>query len=83
MKNANLETVHIRRSVGMTKPQIRAATARATYSVDEAAAKLGLNRNSAYAGVKAGTIPSIRVGGRLLVPKAMLDRMLGTEDPTP
>ncbi len=66
----------------MTKRQIRAATARATYSVDEAAAKLGVNRNSAYAGVRAGTIPSIRVGGRLLVPKAILDRMLGIEEGT-
>jgi excisionase family DNA binding protein len=64
----------------MKKRQIRAATARATYSVDEAAAKLGLNRNSAYAGVKSGAIPSIRVGGRLLVPKAPLDRMLGIEE---
>jgi excisionase family DNA binding protein len=49
---------------------------RLTYTVDEVAARLGLNRNTAYAAVKDGTIPALRVGRRLLVPRAALDKML-------
>ena len=45
-------------------------------SVTETAYLLGLSRNATYQGVQSGAIPSIRVGKRILVPKAALDRML-------
>lgn len=45
-------------------------------SVTETAYLLGLSRNSTYQGVQSGAIPSIRVGKRILIPKAALDRML-------
>lgn len=47
-----------------------------TYTVDEAAALLGIGRNGAYLGVRLKQIPSIRIGKRILIPKAALDRML-------
>jgi excisionase family DNA binding protein len=47
-----------------------------TYSVAEAAQRLGLNRDTAYRAVHSGTIPSLRIGGRLLIPRAALDKML-------
>lgn len=47
-----------------------------TYTVDEAAELLGIGRNGAYEGVRSGQIPSIRIGKRILVPKAALERML-------
>lgn len=50
---------------------------RAVYTVMEAAALLGLGRNSTYERINRGEIPSIRLGKRLLVPKAALERMLG------
>ncbi len=50
----------------------------ATITVPEAAKKLGIGRNQAYEGVKAGEIPSIRIGGRILVPRAALERLLET-----
>jgi excisionase family DNA binding protein len=56
-----------------------------TISVDEAAAALGINRGTAYQGVRDGDIPSIRVGRRIRVPVAALSRMLnglGITDPT-
>ena len=53
-------------------------TGRLTYTVDEASKMLGLSRNSAYEGVARGDIPSIRVGRRLIIPKAALDRLLET-----
>ena len=47
-----------------------------TYTIEEAGILLGIGRNSAYKGVKAGEIPSITIGGRKLVPKAALDAKL-------
>lgn len=48
-----------------------------TYTVEEAAKILGIGRASAYEAVHRGDIPSIRIGDRILVPKAALDWMLG------
>jgi len=42
----------------------------------ETARILGLGRNAVYAAAHRGDIPTVRIGGRLLVPKAALDRML-------
>lgn len=52
-----------------------------TLSVEEAAVVLGIGRNQAYEGVRTGEIPSIRIGKRLLVPKAALERMLAEAKP--
>ncbi len=49
---------------------------RLTYTVAEAGQLLGISRGSAYEGAKSGEIPVLKIGGRLLVPKAALDRML-------
>ena len=49
---------------------------RRTYEVEEAGVKLGIARNQAYEAAKNGELPTIRIGKRLLVPKAVLDRML-------
>lgn len=55
-------------------------TVRPTLSVDETARLLGVGRATAYAAVKAGDIPSIRIGRRLLVPTAALRRLLMLDD---
>ena len=47
-----------------------------TCTVDEAAKQLGIGRNHAYSACKSGDIPTIRIGKRILVPQAALDRML-------
>ena len=49
---------------------------RLTYTVAEAGELLGISRGSAYEAAKTGDIPVLKIGGRLLVPKAVLDRML-------
>ena len=54
-------------------------TTRQTYTIAETGRLLGIGRNQAYAAAKAGEIPTIRVGKRLLVPKAALDRLLAGE----
>ena len=53
---------------------------RLTYTVEEAAGIVGVGRSAAYAAVHAGDIPSVRVGRKLLVPKAALKRMLGVSN---
>jgi excisionase family DNA binding protein len=47
-----------------------------TMSVAEAAEILGIGRNAAYEAVKTGQIPAIKIGKRILVPRAALDRLL-------
>jgi excisionase family DNA binding protein len=49
---------------------------RLTLTVEEAARLLGISRAFAYEAVNAGSIPSIRIGRRILVPKAALERLL-------
>lgn len=57
---------------------------RDTLTVDEAAARLGIGRNAAYDAIHRGELPALRIGRRLLVPRAALERMLdGASDRTP
>ena len=51
---------------------------RATLSVVEAARIMGVSKNVAYEAVRRGEIPSIRLGGRILVPRTALERLLET-----
>ena len=44
--------------------------------MEQAATKLGISRHSAYEAVRRGEIPTIRIGRRVLVPKASLERLL-------
>jgi excisionase family DNA binding protein len=53
-----------------TAPERRAVT------LDEAAVLLRISRGSAYQAAKTREIPTIRIGRRLLVPLAALERML-------
>ena len=51
---------------------------RKTLSVEQAGKVLGLSRASAYVAAQTGDIPTIRIGRRLLVPKAALERLLAS-----
>ncbi len=56
---------------------------RKTVTVKEAATLLGIGRDTAYAAVRDGTLPSIRLGKRLVIPIAALNKLLaeaGQED---
>jgi excisionase family DNA binding protein len=54
---------------------------RLTVTVAQAAVMLGISRTSAYERVRRGEIPTVRLGRRLLVPKARLLAMLEGEPP--
>jgi excisionase family DNA binding protein len=49
---------------------------RRTANISQAAKVLGIGRNQAYEAARRGEIPTIRIGKRLLVPLAALERML-------
>jgi excisionase family DNA binding protein len=49
---------------------------RLTMTVDEAAAALGISRAHAFNSVTRNQIPHIRMGRRILIPRAALERML-------
>ena len=49
---------------------------RLVFSVQEISRLLGLSRASTYEAVRVGSIPSIKVGRRILVPKSALRELL-------
>jgi excisionase family DNA binding protein len=54
----------------------RRVVERQTITSEETAEVLGIHRNTAYRAAKCGESPAIRVGGKLLVPQAVLIRIL-------
>ena len=53
---------------------------RRTKSMGEAAQILGISRGSAYLAAKRGELPVLKIGKRLVVPDAALERMLDAAD---
>jgi excisionase family DNA binding protein len=49
---------------------------RRTLTVPEVASILGISRSSAFEAAKSGQLPTIRLGTRLLIPKAALEKLL-------
>lgn len=50
-----------------------------TLSVEEAGRLLGISRGLAYEAARRGELPTIRLGRRLLVPRARLLELVGAE----
>jgi excisionase family DNA binding protein len=55
----------------------RALREKLTVTVPVAAKMLGLSLNPTYRGIQTGEIPSVRIGGKILVPTAALRKLLG------
>jgi excisionase family DNA binding protein len=51
-----------------------------TISVEDAARLLGISRGLAYEAARRGDLPVIRLGRRLLVPRARLLELVGTRE---
>jgi len=47
-----------------------------TMTVAQAAAVLGISRTTAYECIRAGSIPSLRLGGRIIVSTRAIDELL-------
>ncbi len=52
------------------------------FTVEQAGELLGLSRGLTYEAIRTGQIPSIRIGRRILIPKAALLRLLDEADTT-
>jgi excisionase family DNA binding protein len=52
-----------------------------TLTVEEAAKLLGISRGLAFQAVRRGDIPSIRIGRRILIPRARLRALLDGDNP--
>lgn len=50
---------------------------RQTYNLEEVAKLLGIGRNQAYEGARRGDFPTIRIGKRIVAPRAAIDKLLG------
>jgi excisionase family DNA binding protein len=44
--------------------------------ISEAARLLAMSRSAAYAAIRAGQLPSVRVAGKWRIPRAALERLL-------
>ena len=51
-------------------------------TVEEAGKRIGLGRGAAYGAVSRGELPVIRLGRRIVVPKAALERWLAETRPS-
>jgi excisionase family DNA binding protein len=49
---------------------------RKTLTVEETARVLGIGRSTAFAAVRDGTIPAVRIGRRWLIPRNSLEGLL-------
>ena len=54
-------------------------TGRVVLTIPEAGAIVGLGRSASYVAARRGELPTLRFGGRLVVPTALLRRMLGLD----
>jgi excisionase family DNA binding protein len=52
-------------------------------SVEEAAVALGIGRTTAYLAIRRGELPCLRIGRRVVVPRAAIDRLLAGTNPLP
>jgi excisionase family DNA binding protein len=60
---------------GMTLP-LGEHMERATYTVAEVAAILGVNHKGVYDAIKRGEIRALKIGGRIVVPRLVIEAML-------
>jgi excisionase family DNA binding protein len=52
-----------------------------TYTAAQAAKALGISRNSVYELLRRGELRSVRIGHRLIIPKAAIAELVGDGEP--
>jgi excisionase family DNA binding protein len=65
-----------RKAKAATKATAAAKPTALTMTIESAARELSISRNTAYECARSGQIPTVRLGRRLLVPRAALENML-------
>jgi excisionase family DNA binding protein len=51
------------------------------YHVNDAAARYGISRSTIYSLIALGTLPSVKIGGRRLIPRDALEALIATGKP--
>jgi len=54
---------------------------RSAYSIAETARMLGMSQGAIRNAVRSGQLPSARLGGRILIPRASIELLLDARDP--
>jgi excisionase family DNA binding protein len=63
----------------MSRGKILGEAGRLTLTVEEAAHLLGISRGLAYELARCGKLPVVRLGRRMLIPRAALEKMLSQQ----
>jgi excisionase family DNA binding protein len=50
-------------------------------TVEEARGRLRISRNAAYQAIERNEIPNVKIGRRILIPRAAFERLLAGEAP--
>lgn len=61
---------------GLATKRASNTSARMTVSVETAAQILGISRGAGYAAVRSGQIPSLKIGKRVLISRAWIEKVL-------
>ena len=62
------------------RPMPSQGSERLTITVAEAAIQLGISKGNCYEAIRQGSIPALRLGRRIVIPKAALQRLLAGEE---
>ena len=73
-----LDLIHVNQFMEVYMTTEADSMEKLTYTIAETAKVLGVGKNRVYEGVSNGSIPGIRLGGRWIIPKFALHRMLET-----
>jgi len=71
--------MHAPRSYKPTQDEEDQVMTRRTLTVGEAGRLLGISRSLAYQAARTGDLPTVKIGRRLLVPRALVERLLGEQ----
>jgi excisionase family DNA binding protein len=65
----------------MSDPSSQLPPGQLTFTIDQAAALLGISKSTAYESAHRGELPVLRFGRRLVVTRAALEALLGLDAP--
>jgi excisionase family DNA binding protein len=77
MDNVEVGRTLLRSAGGPQRGSVQTATL--TVSIPETARLLGISKNLAYEAAARGEIPTVKIGRRVLVPRAALQQLFGAE----
>jgi excisionase family DNA binding protein len=78
-----LRVDHLHPTTRKKEPDVSRSEEPLVFTVEEAAALLRISRGLAFAAVRSGSIPHIRIGRRILVPRGALLKLVHEDTAEP